>query len=102
MQNHILSIILFTPLVGAFLLLFEPKENKDGIRWIANIFALAGFPASIPHVVRFWPQRSVRGFKFMEAAPNNWTPSIVAVYEVGFDGIPIFLIRLTTHLACTL
>ena len=50
MQNHILSIILFTPLVGAFLLLFVPKENKDGIRWIANIFALAGFLVSIPLV----------------------------------------------------
>ena len=40
MQNHILSIILFTPLLGALLLLFVPKENKDAIRWIANIFAL--------------------------------------------------------------
>ena len=29
MQNHILSIILFTPLIGAFVLLFVPKENKD-------------------------------------------------------------------------
>ena len=42
MQNHILSIILFTPLVGALVLLFVPKENKDAIRWIANFFALAG------------------------------------------------------------
>ncbi len=29
MYNHILSIILFTPLVGAALLLLVPKENKD-------------------------------------------------------------------------
>ena len=36
MQNHILSIILFTPLVGAIFLLFVPKENKNAIRWIAN------------------------------------------------------------------
>ena len=43
MQNHILSIILFTPLVGALVLLFVPKENKSAIRWIANIFALGGF-----------------------------------------------------------
>ena len=42
MQNHILSIILFTPLLGALFLLFVPKENKDAIRWIANFFALAG------------------------------------------------------------
>ena len=50
MENHILSIILFTPLVGAVLLVFVPKENKDAIRWIANIFALAGFLISLPLV----------------------------------------------------
>ena len=50
MQSHILSIILFTPLVGALILLFVPKDNKDAIRWIANIFALAGFLVSIPLV----------------------------------------------------
>ena len=46
------SIILFTPLVGALLLLFVPKESKDAIRWIANIFALAGFLISLPLVRR--------------------------------------------------
>ena len=36
MYNHILSIVLFTPLVGAILLLLMPKENKDAIRWVAQ------------------------------------------------------------------
>src|SRR5204862_3002728 len=98
MQNHILSIILFAPLVGAFLLLFVPKENKDGIRWIANIFALAGFLVSIPLVARFWEQRFEPGFKFMEGAPNNWIPSIGAGYVLGIDGISFLLIMLTTLL----
>ena len=57
MQNHILSIILFTPLVGALVLLFVPKENKDAIRWIANFFALGGFLISLPLVPLFWAQR---------------------------------------------
>src|SRR5213596_1769286 len=98
MQNHILSIILFTPLVGAFLLLFVPKENKDAIRWIANIFALAGFLVSIPLVPWFWQQRFEPGFKFMEGAPNNWIPSIGAGYVLGIDGISFLLIMLTTLL----
>src|SRR5437773_1907007 len=98
MQNHILSIILFTPLVGAFLLLFVPKENKDAIRWIANIFALAGFLVSIPLVPWFWQQRFEPGFKFMEGAPNNWIPSIGAGYVIGIDGISFLLIMLTTLL----
>jgi NADH-quinone oxidoreductase subunit M len=99
MQNHILSIILFTPLVGAFLLLFVPSQNKNAIRWIANIFALAGFLVSIPLVPMFWEKRFEPGFKFLEGSPNNWIPSIGASYNLGIDGISFLLIMLTTLLS---
>src|SRR6184192_3713062 len=98
MQNHILSIILFTPLAGALLLLFVPKDNKDAVRWIANIFALAGFLLSLPLVPWFWAQRFEPGFKFMEGSTNNWIPSIGAGYVLGIDGISFLLIMLTTLL----
>src|SRR5690349_5264626 len=98
MHNHILSIILFTPLAGALLLIFVPKENKDTIRWIANIFALAGLLISLPLVPWFWALRFQPGFKFMEGAPNNWIPSIGAGYVLGIDGISFLLIMLTTLL----
>jgi len=98
MQNHILSIILFTPLLGAFLLLFVPKENKDAIRWMANIFALGGFLISIPLVPAFWALRFEPGFKFVEGTANNWIPSIGAGYVLGIDGISFLLIMLTTLL----
>ena len=98
MQNHILSIILFTPLVGVFVLLFVPKENKNAIRWIANLFALAGFIVSLPLVPWFWERVDQPGFKFVEGAPNNWIPSIGAGYFLGIDGISFLLIMLTTLL----
>src|ERR1700743_2843365 len=98
MQSHILSIILFTPLVGAILLMFVPKDNKDAIRWIANLFALAGFLVSLPLVPWFWAQRFEPGFKFMEGVPNNLIPSIGAGYVLGIDGISFLLIMLTTLL----
>jgi NADH-quinone oxidoreductase subunit M len=101
MQSHILSIILFTPLVGAFVLLFVPKDNKDAIRWIANIFALGGFLISLPLVPMFWAQRfevTPSHFKFLEGTPNNWIPSIGAGYNLGIDGISFLLIMLTTLL----
>jgi NADH-quinone oxidoreductase subunit M len=98
MQSHILSIILFTPLVGALVLLFVSKENKDAIRWIANIFALGGFLISLPLVPMFWAQRFEPGFKFLEGTPNNWIPSIGAGYNLGIDGISFLLIMLTTLL----
>ena len=98
MYNHILSIILFTPLVGASVLLFVPKENKDAVRWIANIFALVGFLVSLPLVPWFWDKRFEAGFKFIEGAPSNWIPSIGAGYLLGIDGISLLLIMLTTLL----
>ena len=98
MQNHILSIILFTPLIGAFILLLVPKENKDAIRWMANLFALGGFLISLPLVPMFWAQRFAPGFKFIEGTANNWIPSIGAGYNLGIDGISFLLIMLTTLL----
>jgi NADH-quinone oxidoreductase subunit M len=98
MQNHILSIILFTPLLGALVLLFVPKENKEAIRWIANFFALGGFLISLPLVPMFWAQRFEPGFKFIEGSPGNWIPTIGAGYLIGIDGISFLLIMLTTLL----
>ncbi|HXZ79021.1 MAG TPA: NADH-quinone oxidoreductase subunit M [Terriglobales bacterium] len=98
MYNHILSVILFTPLVGAFVVLFLPKENKDAIRWVANLFALAGLLVSLPLVPWFWAQRFEPGWKFVEGARNNWIPSIGAGYVLGIDGISFLLIMLTTLL----
>src|SRR5690242_197832 len=98
MQNHILSIILFTPLVGATLLLFMPRENKNAIRWVANIFALLGLAVSLPLVPMFWAVKDQPGFKFVEGTPSNWIPSIGAGYVLGIDGISFLLIMLTTLL----
>ncbi|MGH9522239.1 MAG: complex I subunit 4 family protein [Terriglobales bacterium] len=96
--NHILSIILFTPLVGAAVLLFMPKENKNAIRVVANVFAVAGLLVSVPLVPWFWALKDMPGFKFMEGTPNTWIPSIGAGYYLGIDGISFLLIMLTTLL----
>jgi len=101
MSNHILSIILFTPLLGALVVLLLPKENKNLIRWVANIFAVAGLLVSIPLVPMFWAVKGdagFHGFHFVEGAANNWIPSIGAGYFLGIDGVSFLLIMLTTLL----
>src|SRR5271169_2093204 len=98
MYNHILSIVLFTPLMGAILLLFIPKENKDAIRWVANIFGMLGFVVSLPLIPWFWALKDRSGFQFVEGSPNSWIPSIGAGYVLGIDGISFLLIMLTTLL----
>src|SRR3974377_1556903 len=98
MYNHILSIILFTPLGGALLLLLVPKENKDAIRWIGNIFGMLGFAVSLPLVPWFWALKDRAGFQFVEGRPNNWIPTIRPGYVPGIDVISFLLIMLTTLL----
>jgi len=91
-MTHYLSIILFTPLVGALLILLVNKRSENTIRWIANIFAFAGFLVSVP--LWFWFQPQGPQYQFMERAP--WIPSIGAEYFLGIDGLSTLLILLTT------
>ena len=91
-MNHYLSLILFLPLAGAFVLLFVPKQNEDAIRWIANIVAFAGFIVSIP--LWFWYNPQNPEFQFVERAA--WIPSVGAEYFLGVDGFSVLLILLTT------
>jgi len=91
-MNYYLSIILFTPLVGALLLLLVSKQNENAIRWIANVTAFIGFVISVP--LWFWYNPQGPEFQFQEHLP--WIPSIGAEYFIGIDGLSTLLILLTT------
>ncbi|MGA2194461.1 MAG: NADH-quinone oxidoreductase subunit M, partial [Bryobacteraceae bacterium] len=92
MDQHLLSIVLLTPLAGLLVLLFIPSKSKDLIRIWANLAAFAGFLVSLPLVSRF--QVGVAGFQFEERA--DWIPSLGAHYHIGMDGISLLLVMLTT------
>jgi NADH-quinone oxidoreductase subunit M len=91
-MTHYLSIVLFTPLVGALLLLLVPSEKENAIRWIANVVAFIGFVISIP--LWFWFNPQSADFQLIERAP--WIPSVGAEYFLGVDGLSTLLILLTT------
>ena len=91
-DTHVLSVILFTPLAGALILLFIGREKQSAIRWIANATAVLGFLVSVPLWFRYDPQGST--WQFVERM--GWIPSIGAEYYLGVDGFSILLILLTT------
>ena len=91
-MNNYLSLILFTPLLGALVMLFVSKQNENAIRWIANITAFIGFVISVP--LWFWYNPQGPEFQFQERLP--WIPSIGAEYFIGVDGLSTLLILLTT------
>ncbi len=92
MDQHLLSIILLTPLAGLAVLLLIPGKSKDLIRVWANLVGFAGFLISLPLVSRF--QTGHPGYQFEERA--EWIPALGANYHIGLDGISLLLIMLTT------
>jgi NADH-quinone oxidoreductase subunit M len=93
-SNHLLSVILFTPLLGALVLLFIPRGSQALHRIVGNLFGILGFAVSLP-LVRHFPAGSA-GYAFKESA--DWIPSIGARYSLGLDGISFLLVMLTTTL----
>src|SRR5216684_3574650 len=94
LAHHILSVILFTPLVGALVLLFIPREMAHAHKIAGNVFGALGFLVSLPLLRWFRPGWG--GFTFEETA--DWIPSIGAKYHLGIDGISLLLVMLTTFL----
>src|SRR5438045_2066390 len=92
--HHILSVVLFTPLVGTLLMLFIPREAEMAQKIAGNIFGVLGFLVSIP-LVRWW-KPGPDPFSFQENVA--WIPTIGARYHLGIDGISLLLVMLTTFL----
>ncbi|HJO39926.1 MAG: NADH-quinone oxidoreductase subunit M [Vicinamibacterales bacterium] len=88
----LLSLILFTPLAGAVLLLFVNRRSEDAIRWIANVVAGIGFLVSLP--LWFWFEPQGAQWQFVERL--EWIPSVGAEYSLGVDGFSALLVLLTT------
>jgi len=93
-REHVLSIVLFVPTLGALLMLFVPRANEAAHRWLGNLFGLAGFVVSLPLI--WWFDADRPGFQLVEDV--DWIPSIGARYTLGIDGISLLLVLLTTLL----
>src|ERR671923_1454399 len=93
-DSNILTIVTFTPAVGAVLLLFYKREHVRSIRMFALIVTLVTFVFSLHLVAHF--DSTNPDFQFALKIP--WMPSFGIDYSMGVDGISVFLILLTTLL----
>ncbi|MBC8204989.1 NADH-quinone oxidoreductase subunit M [bacterium] len=94
-MDNILTLTIFIPLAGAVILLFLPRSAQSAIKITALIAALAAFAVSIPLFFLF--DVSNPDMQFVER--HEWIPSIGVYYQVGIDGISLFLVLLTTFLS---
>jgi NADH-quinone oxidoreductase subunit M len=90
----ILSLIVFSPLVGVAALLLVPGDRHRLIRWVALIAALASMAFSL---VLLGYQGGGAEFQYRESVP--WIASFGIGYLMGVDGISVVLVLLTTVLS---
>jgi NADH-quinone oxidoreductase subunit M len=109
MNLPILSIITFTPLLGAMVLAVIPSHQVKLIRrvalgfalvaWVMSLGLLAAFafaPAS-SNIIPFASGFGATSFQFIEA--HNWIPTFGIQYKVGIDGLSVLMVVLTTTLS---
>ncbi len=92
--SHILTLITFTPALGAVLILFYNRSHVRSIRGFALIITVLTFIFSLHLIANF--ESSSPEFQFTIDVP--WIPSLGIGYSMGVDGISLFLILLTTVL----
>ncbi len=90
----ILSLIIFSPLVGVLLLLFVDRQSATMAKWITLVTSGATFVISLP--LYWWYDAAQPGFQFVEKLP--WIAAWGVNYHIGLDGISLFLVLLTTLL----
>ena len=91
----ILTIITFTPLIGALIVAFAPSRYARSlalaaslVAWVVSLMLLIGFDPNAP---------AGRAFQFKQEVP--WIPLFGIQYKVGVDGLSLILVVLTTTLS---
>jgi len=88
----LLSLLIFVPVMGAFLLLFI--RNAAIVRWIALVFSLIELGLTLPLLMNF--DGSLPHMQFGENLA--WIPAWNIGYKLGVDGISLLFVALSTLL----
>ncbi|HJZ81397.1 MAG TPA: NADH-quinone oxidoreductase subunit M, partial [Pyrinomonadaceae bacterium] len=97
MQNHLLTILILLPVVGAAtagVYSFTPGAKESHHRWIALGFTTVSFLISL--VLIKGSGAALGAFRFEEN--YSWIAAINSRYHLGVDGISLWLVVLTTLL----
>jgi NADH-quinone oxidoreductase subunit M len=94
MDHLVLTLMVFTPLLGAAVILCLPSQAKDLIRWTAVAFTIPPLLLAVWLLSRFDPHA---GFQFVARVP--WIAAYGIEYYIGVDGLSITMVVLTALLS---
>jgi NADH-quinone oxidoreductase subunit M len=86
----LLSLIVFAPWLGAFVLAVRPRITPAVSRGLALLFSLSTLALGLVAAGRF---DSHGGLQFSEL--HAWIPSLHVSYHLGMDGMSLLLVLLT-------
>ncbi|MEK7809999.1 MAG: NADH-quinone oxidoreductase subunit M [Chloroflexota bacterium] len=89
--SRIVSLTLFTPVIGLIIVGLIPSDQKNAVRWTAFLASLV--PAGFSIVLWFAYAQNAHGMRFEETLV--WYAPIGAAYHVGVDGLSVPMILLT-------
>jgi NADH-quinone oxidoreductase subunit M len=89
-----LSLIVFTPLIGALCVAALPSRYPNAIRRTALAFALLAWVMSLGLLAAY--ALGPTGFQHREVA--DWIPTFGIQYKIGVDGLSVLMVVLTTTL----
>ena len=93
-NQHLLSLILFFPVLAAVAVLCLQKSNLKIIHWTALILSLVPFLLTIYLWANF--KAGQPGFQFQEQ--YTWYAAIHSTLHLGVDGLSLTMVLLTTLL----
>jgi NADH-quinone oxidoreductase subunit M len=88
----ILSIITWSPFVGALLIMFTARHSPRAVRLISVV--TTGISAVLSLWIYVAYERETAGFQFYEKVPL--VPPLGISYELGVDGISLLMVLLTS------
>jgi NADH-quinone oxidoreductase subunit M len=91
MGGHLLSLLIWLPIVGGFVVL-GLNERTAAAKWLSLIVSGAELVLSVPLYSGF--KNGTYAMQFVESSP--WISTIHSQYHLGVDGISMPLILLTT------
>jgi NADH-quinone oxidoreductase subunit M len=96
LNNNLLSLILFSPLFAALVVLLLPGQNKNLTRRVAFVLSLLPLVFALIAWFGFQAAPEVDGFRYQEQV--TWYQAINASYHLGLDGLSLSMVLLTTIL----
>jgi len=93
-STHLLTTILFFPVISALVILFLPSDQVKVIRWMALLASLV--PLGLTVWMWFQFDANAAGFQYQEQYP--WYEAIHSTFHIGVDGLSLTMVLLTTLL----